>query len=129
MLVTEITVLCDQVHLRQHVDVWELEVQHYPERGHEYCDVLRSIRNVVGVAKVHSGQLGERCVSDWRCKEGEPYPKATFRELSDDPLQALVIRAEFDLTGEIEDNVCVLSQRFEFLIQPVEVLVEVLHAV
>jgi len=63
-LVTEITVLRDQVHLRQHVDVWEFEVQHYPERSHEYRDVLRSIRNVVGVTKIHSGQLGEAYVNN-----------------------------------------------------------------
>ena len=57
MLVTKITVLRDQVHLRQHVDMWEFEVKHYPERSHEHRDVLRGIRNVVRVAKVHGSQL------------------------------------------------------------------------
>jgi hypothetical protein len=64
MLVTEITVLRDQVHLREYVDVWKFEMQHYPERSHEHRDVLRGIRDVVCVAKVHGGQLRETCVSD-----------------------------------------------------------------
>ena len=64
MLVTEITVLCDQVHLRQHVDMWEFEVQHYSERSHEDCDVLRGIRDVVGIAKVYGSQLGETRVNN-----------------------------------------------------------------
>lgn len=55
MLVTKITVLRDQVHLREHVDVWKFKVQHHPERSHEYRDVLRGICNVVCVAEVHSG--------------------------------------------------------------------------
>ena len=65
MLVTEITVLRDQVHLREYVDVWEFEVQHHPERSHEYRDVLRGVRNVVCVAKVHGGQLRGTRVNDW----------------------------------------------------------------
>ena len=40
-----------------------------------------------------------------------------------------MIRAELDLAGEIEYDICVLSQRFQLLIQPVKVLVEILHAV
>ena len=40
-----------------------------------------------------------------------------------------MVRAELDLTGEIKDNICILSQGFKLLIQPVEVLVEILHAV
>ena len=31
MLVTEITILCDQVHLREHVNVRKFEMQHYPK--------------------------------------------------------------------------------------------------
>lgn len=69
MLVTEIPILRDQVHLREHVDVREFEVEHYPERSHEHCDVLRGVRDVVRVAKVHGGQLQEAWVTDhgvWR---------------------------------------------------------------
>jgi len=40
-----------------------------------------------------------------------------------------VVRTELNLTGEIEDNVSILSQSFQFLIQPVKVLVKVFHAV
>lgn len=40
-----------------------------------------------------------------------------------------MIRAELNLTREIEDDICVLSQRFQLLIQPIEVLVEILHTV
>jgi len=63
MLVTEITVLCDQVHLREHINVWKFEVKHYPERSHEYRNVLRGIGDVVRVTNVHCGQLRETCVS------------------------------------------------------------------
>jgi len=64
MLVTEITVLRDQVHLREHVDVGKFKMEHYPERSHEHRDVLRGVRNVVRVAKVHGGQLQETWVAD-----------------------------------------------------------------
>ena len=40
-----------------------------------------------------------------------------------------MVRAELDLTREIEDDICVLSQRFELLIQPIEVLVKIFHTV
>jgi len=78
MLVTEITVLRDQVHLRKHVHVWEFEVQHYSERSHEDCNILRGIRNVVGVAKVHGSQLRETHMSYRGRNRREPYPKAAF---------------------------------------------------
>ena len=109
MLVTEITVLCDQVHLRQHVDVGKFKVQHHPERSHEYRDVLRGIRNVVRVAEVHGSQLGETCMSNRECETQDSYPKTAFCELSDDLLQTLVVRAEFHLTREIKDNISILS--------------------
>jgi len=40
-----------------------------------------------------------------------------------------VVRAELDLTREIENDISVLSQHFQPLIQPVEVLIEILHTV
>jgi hypothetical protein len=40
-----------------------------------------------------------------------------------------VVRAELDLSREIEHDISVLSQRFQLLVQPVKVLVKVLHAV
>ena len=40
-----------------------------------------------------------------------------------------MVRAELDLSGQIKDNISVLPQRFQFLIQPVEVLFKVFHAV
>ena len=63
------------------------------------------------------------------CDRHVAYPKPAFCELPDDLLQALVVRAEFYLAREIEHNISVLSQRFQLLIQPVKVLVKVLHAV
>lgn len=129
MLVTEITILRDQVHLREHVNVWKFEVQHHPERSHEYRDVLGGIGDVVCVTKVHGGQLCETCVSSSEQNRHVYYPKAAFRELPDDLLQAFVVRAELYLAREIKDNISILSQRFQLLVEPVKVFVEILYTV
>ena len=57
------------------------------------------------------------------------HSKPGFGQLLDDVLQAVVIRAQLDLSWKIEQHVCILSQLGELFFQPVEVGLEVFHGV
>lgn len=57
------------------------------------------------------------------------HPEADFCQFLDDPLHALVVRAELDLAWEVKNDISVRSELAQAFLQPVKVGLEILHAV
>ena len=108
--------------------MWQLELKHCPQREQQDRDVLGRVRHVVRVAEIDSCQLETlsfTCLQRW-----ETHPKqVVFGESLDDIFQALVIRAELDLSWKIEDDPRLTIELCQLLEQPIHVCFKILHAV